>query len=127
MSIESLPMMAGGTIIALPFILAVGDVMRRRIISRDKVCQDVSGTSHVGILEVAHSDHTKPCGAGSDCFHCTDYSCSYQSPDNLTTFCTKHHLLNHIQQEGSNGLTSSQNNWAIAKIATRLAGFILKK
>lgn len=127
MTAESLPMMAGETIIALPFILAVGEVVRRKVINRDKTCQDVSGTSHVGGLEVAHIDHTKPCGEGSDCHQCTDYSCSYQSPDNLTTLCTKHHLLNHIQNEGENGLTVPQNNWAIAMIGNRLSKIFLKK
>jgi len=57
-------------------------------------------------LEASHHDHTR--GEG------------YDDPENGDTLCTQCHLEYHIATTGENGLTISQNEWAIMMLEKRL-------
>jgi hypothetical protein len=100
----------GGTILFLAGLstLAVSSTRRREIIDRDGGCQDTSGESHFGILEVAHINHT--------------HDNQYAENSNLVTLCSKHHLCSHLENEGNNGLSTEANHAAIRLICTRIAG-----
>ncbi|MCB1712581.1 MAG: HNH endonuclease [Candidatus Riesia sp.] len=78
---------------------------RREILQRDgNMCRECGATDH---LEAAHIDHNKK-------------KKNYDSPSNGRTLCTEHHLDDHIDRHGRNGLTPRQNRWAIKTIAKRL-------
>ena len=57
-------------------------------------------------LEASHQDHTK--GSG------------YDDPDGGDTLCTGCHIDYHASTAGENGLTPSQNDWAISMLKKRL-------
>lgn len=77
---------------------------RRQILRRDGKC--VANGEHLGGLEAAHIDHTR-----------NKY---YDNPMNGRALCTQHHLEDHIVRHGRNGLTKSQNKWAINALRGRL-------
>lgn len=79
--------------------------VRYQILERDNYrCRVCGATDH---LEAAHIDHNKD-------------SYNYNSPSNGKTLCSKHHLADHINRHGSNGLTKRQNEWAIEQLRNRL-------
>lgn len=79
---------------------------RKEILERDgHACRECGSTDH---LEAAHIDHNKR-------------NKNYDDPQNGRTLCTEHHLQDHILRHGRNGLTRSQNEWAIERIQERLA------
>ena len=79
--------------------------IRQQIYKRDRSCQEPP--PHNGGLEAAHYDHDKS-------------NPDYNSPSNGRLLCTEHHLEDHVQNAGLNGLPESQNNWAISMIKKRL-------
>lgn len=94
--------------------LAFSRKSRNKIRSRDKTCQDNSGTSHLGRLEAAHLDHDKS-------------NPDYDNPDTGILLCGKHHLAQHIDGHGSNGLAKHHNAWAVNMLTKRLTRFIGNK
>lgn len=78
---------------------------RRQILERDGYACKVCGATDC--LEAAHINHSR------------DYK-NYDDPSNGYTLCTEHHLEDHINRHGRNGLTKRQNNWAINMIMKRL-------
>jgi hypothetical protein len=58
-------------------------------------------------LEAAHISHNKA-------------NPHYDHPSNGRILTTEEHLLDHINRAGRNGLTISQNNWAIKMLKKRL-------
>jgi hypothetical protein len=87
--------------------MAFSKSVRTEIRNRDLTCQDESGETHFGTLDASHIDHTKGLG--------------YQSVENGELLCLKHHLVAHIERDGENGLTESQNRWAIRMLCERIA------
>ena len=80
---------------------------RRKILDRDHHrCVKCGATDH---LEAAHISHDK---SRKD----------YNSPSNGRVLCLEHHLQDHKQREGYNGLTRAGNHWAIAMMVKRLRG-----
>ena len=51
---------------------------------------------HQGGMHASHIDHTRGNG--------------YDDPDNGHWYCQLHHLQDHINRHGRNGLTEEQNN-----------------
>lgn len=79
--------------------------VRRQILERDGYrCVVCGATDH---LEAAHINHSKK-------------NPRYNDPGNGRTLCTDCHYTDHINRHGNNGLTRSQNEWAINKIRDRL-------
>lgn len=90
---------------SLPTILAFSSEVRRKVLERDGFkCTVCGSTEH---LEASHKNHSRD-------------NPKYNDPDTGITLCTKHHLLQHIENEGKNGLTKAQNQWSINKIRERL-------
>jgi hypothetical protein len=78
---------------------------RKRMLERDQHCCQVCGaTDH---LEAAHYDHS----------HRNTY---YNSIKNGRILCTQHHLEDHLQRAGRNGLSTHHNNFAIESLIGRL-------
>lgn len=74
---------------------------RKKILERDGYkCVRCGATDH---LEAAHINHNRN---RSD----------YDDPSNGRTLCTEHHLEDHINREGRNGLTKRHNRWAIKRL-----------
>lgn len=99
--------------LAIPgiFFLALTAPMRRQAYKQAGYkCQDTSGESHLGILEASHRNHRRD-------------DPNYNKPESTTVLCSRHHLVAHLENEGTNGLNQSQNSWAIKAIATRIAQF----
>lgn len=63
-----------------------------------------------GQLECAHLNHNRD-------------SSEYYSVDNATLLCTFHHYLDHLNRT-DNGLTKSQNDWAVNQIFARLQRYL---
>lgn len=84
---------------------------RNEIRRRDGTCQDDSGTSHLGNNEAAHFNHDRS-------------SPSYDDPDNGRLLCTKHHMEDHIDGHGNNGLAKHHNSWAVSMLSKRLGRFL---
>jgi len=79
--------------------------VRMQILERDGYrCKLCGATDH---LEAAHINHNK-----------SRYD--YNSPSNGRTLCIKHHLMDHINRHGRNGLPKRQNEWAIEQLRSRL-------
>lgn len=85
---------------------------------RGKNCADISGEAHAGYLEVAHVDHL-----AYDPERLRNPL--YYASGNLIVLCTRHHLTQHLEEAGNNGLTQRQNDWAIKMISDRLGRFFL--
>ena len=103
--VKSNPSLAIGvstTLIAMAFSSRV----RRIILRRDGGCVKRDETCNGG-LEASHKDHSRQ-------------NPDYKHPDNGDALCTKHHLDDHIEREGENGLSIGQNRWAISTIKKRL-------
>lgn len=85
---------------------------------RGKTCMDTSGEDHAGYLEVAHIDHLvyDPERLRNPL---------YYASGNLIVLCTRHHLTQHLEEEGVNGLTPKQNAWSIKMISNRLGRIFL--
>ena len=78
---------------------------RRKILDRDHhKCVRCGATSD---LECAHINHDK---SRKD----------YNSPSNGRVLCMGHHLQDHKQREGHNGLTRAGNRWSITMIEKRI-------
>ena len=71
---------------------------RKEMIKRDGGCKGVGG-EHQGGLHAAHLDHTQ--------------NETYDDVTRGRMLCELHHLQDHINRHGRNGLTESQNTWAI--------------
>lgn len=80
--------------------------VRREILRRDGGCVVCGATDN---LEASHYDHNRK-------------SRNYNDPSNGEMRCTLHHLDQHIEMEGNNGLTIEGNRWAIKKLQERLRG-----
>lgn len=113
-TLESLPQLATNPGvhaligIASGFIVAaVTHDVRMAAIRRDHGCTDTSGERHFGILEASHRMHTK-----------TDPN--YNTTQAIDIKCSVHHLTDHLENEGRNGLNRHQNAWAIRMIADRI-------
>ncbi len=78
--------------------------VKRQIHERDGYQCVVCGSEEH--LEAAHIDHTR--------------GPNYNKPENGVTLCTLDHLIQHIEEEGMNGLTPRQNQWAIEQISKRV-------
>jgi 5-methylcytosine-specific restriction endonuclease McrA len=86
-------------------VFAFSPGTRRQILERDRYqCRVCGDTNHP---EASHIDHNKN-------------NPKYDHPSNGRILCTEHHLADHINRHGRNGLTKSQNIWAINKIRERL-------
>lgn len=83
--------------------------VKKEIKERDKTCQAESG-QHIGLLEAAHYNHNR------------SYP-QYNSPENGRLLCTLHHLQDH-QERSDNGLSESQNDWAINALKGRLLAYV---
>lgn len=84
---------------------AFSDRTRRLIHQRDHDRSVLSGkTEH---LECAHLNHNK------------GYS-KYNDPSNGRLLEISEHYLDHLNRAGRNGLTESQNNWALGAIWGRM-------
>jgi len=107
---ETIKPIAGGVaIIAASLFLSQFAFTRRvreEIYRRDRYCQG-GDTGHNGNLEAAHYDHDRDNPA-------------YNDSSNGRLLCTQHHLEDHIEGAGHNGLPEHQNNWAIKMIKKRL-------
>lgn len=78
--------------------------VRREIIDRDgRKCRECGSTEH---LEAAHINHDKR-------------RKRYNAPSNGRTLCTLHHLEDHIQRHGRNGLSKDGNSWAVKQLRRR--------
>lgn len=94
-------------------LTSFSDRVRKLIKQRDRSCQwplEGDDDMHVGYLEAAHYDHSRS-------------NPRYDTPENGQLLCTKHHQAQHIANAGHNGLTESQNNWAVDAIGKRLKLF----
>jgi hypothetical protein len=78
---------------------------------RDQVCVICGSTEH---LEAAHLDHDRQ-------------NPRYDDPSNGVLLCTEHHLKDHINRHGRNGLTREANEWAIESLKQRLPVLVKKK
>lgn len=79
--------------------------VRKEIFERDgQKCIVCGATDH---LEAAHLNHDRS--------H-KDYNEAF----NGKTLCTKHHLEDHLNRAGHNGLSRGHNDWAINKLRERL-------
>jgi hypothetical protein len=88
--------------------LAVSKKVRQEILNRDgHQCTDDSGEEHLGGLQVSHTNHTK--------------DEHYEDPANLTTRCERHHLVQHLESEGENGLSANHNHFGIRMLASKVA------
>lgn len=84
--------------------------VRREIVERDGSCQwDDPYTMHEGRLEAAHYDHSRS-------------NPDYNNAKNGRLLCTAHHIEDHIEREGQNGLPEYQNQWSIGMMLKRLFG-----
>lgn len=81
---------------------------RKKIWRRDGgQCQECDGVPCGGRLECAHYDHSRD-------------NPLYDDPSNGRLLCVSKHLEDHELNEGQNGLTRDQNQWAISALITRL-------
>lgn len=90
----------------LLFGMAFSRESRREIFKRDKNKCVVTGIDHN--LEAAHIDHSRN-------------NPDYDDPNNGITLHRREHYKDHIDRAGRNGLTLTQNNWAIESIWERLS------
>jgi hypothetical protein len=101
-----------GSLLTASFFLsnfAFSPSVRRAILERDGGC--VVGEDCAGGLQAAHINHGK-------------WDPDYNNPDNSVTLCEKHHLEDHIERAGSNGLPEHQNNFAIRILTKKLGQMI---
>jgi hypothetical protein len=79
---------------------------KRIIYERDVTCVNCNGTSY---LSAAHIDHNKK-------------NPRYDDASNGRLLCGPCHLQEHINREGRNGITVSQNRWGMARLLDRMRG-----
>lgn len=109
---RALKILEGAAKIAIPVgVMICGSVFafssgtRRQILERDGYkCRICGSTDH---LEAAHINHNKD-------------NPRYDDPSNGRILCTEHHLEDHINRHGRNGLSRQANNWAINKLRERV-------
>lgn len=92
--------------IALISTLAFSAKSKKIIYERDVTCRICGGVDH---LSAAHIDHNKN-------------NPHYDDPSNGRLLDGTCHLLDHINRAGSNGLTKSQNDYAIRMLILRNGG-----
>jgi len=97
---------------------AVSKEVRKQALREQKECQ-ASG-SHAGTLEAAHYNHIK-----DDKKRAEMGLPPYNSKNSVRILCTQHHLEDHLEHEGQNGLTPKQNEWAIGRIGKRLFLYLI--
>lgn len=77
---------------------------RKKILARDNYqCVICGATDH---LEAAHINHNRN-------------NPNYNNPSNGRILCTEHHLEDHINRAGRNGLSKTHNNRAIKLLKMR--------
>ena len=109
---NALKILEGAVKVAVPVgIMIYGSVFafssgtRKQILERDNYrCRICGATDH---LEAAHINHNK------------DHP-KYNDPSNGRILCTEHHLADHINRHGRNGLSRRANEWAINKLRERV-------
>ena len=92
--------------IGLISFLAFSEKTRRIIYERDRSCRMCGGVEH---LSAAHINHSKE-------------NPLYDDPSNGRLLDGACHLLDHINRAGRNGLTKSQNDYAIRMLILRISG-----
>jgi len=94
----------------LPLLCIMGAAfssgVRQQILRRDGYkCVICGSTEH---LEACHTIHDRS-------------HPNYNDPEWGETRCSLHHLQQHIEEEGQNGLTKAGNDWAIDKLLQRVS------
>lgn len=77
--------------------------IRQLILERDNFTCVNSSEECEGMLHASHINHDKS-------------KSSYNAPWNGRTQCVAHHLKYHEATHGRNGITKSQNSWAIERL-----------
>lgn len=70
---------------------------------------------HEGILEAAHYNHVR-----DEDYRFYNGLPPYDSKEAARILCTRHHLLDHINGSGQNGLSKEDNDIAILSLMKRL-------
>lgn len=96
---------AGAVVIYEASQFAFGKKTRDEIKQRDGNKSAISGLE--GDLEAAHINHDKN-------------SPNYDSPSNGRLLTPVEHLTDHVARAGRNGLSPSQNSWAIKTMQKKL-------
>ena len=96
---------------ATAVIVTIGMAFSRGVARRIKEragweCEEADNTC-IGGLEASHINHNRK------------YK-DYNHPDNGKALCSGHHLDDHINRAGQNGLTKKQNKWAINSLRARV-------
>ena len=86
-------------------VFAFSSGSRQKILERDGYKCVVCGKT--GCLDAAHKNHNRD-------------NPDYNNPKNGKTLCVEHHLDDHKQNAGRNGLSKRHNDWAIDKLKERL-------
>lgn len=124
------PLVQGGLVL-LPIIgMALSQKMRLEAIKHLGLNCKEEGR-HGGIIEFSHTNHKRDeipmkleavgwqeCEVGGE-----DELVPYDDWRRTVPRCSLHHMEEHIDRQGENGLNHHQNSWSIERIKERLVSF----